>query len=98
MKDNILTVLKSKVFKVTLVCATLILVATATVWVVGGMRAIDYALGHANVTKDQVSHIRFEFEVERFIPEYQVSWYQDKREVEYTVHAFTGELLEIDRD
>lgn len=98
MKDNILKVVKNKTFKAVAISAIVVGIAVTALWVVGGFYAIDNALNHANLTKDQVSFIRFEFEMEKFIPEYQVSWYEDKREVEYTVHAFTGQLLEIDRD
>lgn len=98
MKEKILEVLKSKAFKVSIASIIAVVIAVTALWIAGGIYATNNALAHANLTKDQVSHIRFEFECERFIPEYQVSWYQDKREVEYTVHAFTGELLEVDYD
>lgn len=69
-----------------------------TAWAVGGANAIDNALAHAGITSDQVSFIRFELDLDDMLPRYEVKWYQGMQEVEYTVHAFTGQLLEIDYD
>lgn len=98
MKEKILEILKSKTFKAVAITVGVVAIGLTALWVAGGINATNNALIHANLTKDQVSHIRFEFEMERFIPEYQVSWYENQREIEYTVHAITGELLEIDID
>lgn len=68
------------------------------VWLYGGINASKYALGHANLSRDQVSFIRFSLDIDDFIPTYEVSWYQGNHEADYTVHAVTGQLLEYDWD
>lgn len=65
-------------------------------WGFGGLNARDNALRHANLDKNDVSYIRFSFDLDDLIPQYEVSWYQGTREMEYTVHAISGSLLEID--
>lgn len=69
------------------------LLVMGSIWAIGGQKASENALIHANLNKNQVSFIRYEFDFDDFIPTYEVSWYQDSREAEYTVHAFTGQLL-----
>ncbi len=68
------------------------------IWTVGGIQASNHALSHANLTRNQVSYLRFSLDVDDFIPTYEVSWYQNAREVEYTVHAVTGQLMGWDYD
>lgn len=67
-------------------------------WFAGGIQARDHALGHANTTKEQVDFIRFHFDLDDLIPQYEVSWQEGTRETEISVHAFTGQLLDYDRD
>lgn len=85
-----------KCAKKILLFALIVLLALAIIWVIGGNKASENALNHANLSKEDVSFIRYEFDFDNFIPTYEVSWYQDSREMEYTVHAITGQLLEID--
>lgn len=68
------------------------------VWCVGGLSASEQALAHAQRSRDEVSYVRFELDLDDFIPRYEVSWYEGTREVECTVHALTGQLIELDWD
>ncbi|MFI3251259.1 MAG: hypothetical protein R3Y07_09940 [Eubacteriales bacterium] len=75
-----------------------LLLVWVSIWGFGGYQASEYALHHANVTRNDVSFIRFNLDLDDFIPQYEVSWYQGTREAEVTVHAFTGQLLDLDWD
>lgn len=63
-----------------------------------GIKASSSALNYANLTKNDVSYIRFSFEFEDLLPEYEVKWNIGMREHEYKVHAFTGEILGYEMD
>lgn len=80
----------------------LVLLATVvlfgSIWAYGGIRASGQALGYANLSKNDVSYVRFELDLDDMLPKYDVKWYEGQREVEYTVHALTGQLLEVDYD
>lgn len=56
------------------------------------------ALEHAGFTEDQVSGLRVEYEIDDGIPEYEVDFYQDRWEYDYSIHAETGEILSYERD
>ncbi|MFI3253453.1 MAG: hypothetical protein R3Y63_03825 [Eubacteriales bacterium] len=87
-----------KYFKVAIFTGIPVILACALIWGVGGMKASDSALGHANLQKNQVSYLRFELDLDDFIPRYEVSWYEGQTKSEYTVHAISGQLLEVDID
>ncbi len=82
-----------KYAKRTLVVGVLGVTTLGAIWGIGGSKASEHALSHANLTKNQVSYIRYEFDFDDLIPTYEVSWYQNGRESEYTVHALTGQLF-----
>lgn len=74
------------------------LVVWTAIWGYGGYCASEQALNHANVSRSEVSFVRFNLDLDDFIPQYEVSWYQGTREAEVTVHALTGQLMDIDWD
>lgn len=84
--------------KKALLFATPIIVLSALAWGMLGYRASQTALLHANLSRDDVSYIRIQFDLDDMIPQYEVSWYENSRQVEYVVHAFDGQILEIDYD
>lgn len=75
-----------------------VLLLWTAIWGYGGYMATENALHHANVSRNQVAFIRFNLDLDDFIPQYEVSWYEGNRETEVTVHAFTGQLMDIDYD
>ncbi|MFI3116008.1 MAG: hypothetical protein R3Y12_07700 [Clostridia bacterium] len=68
-----------------------------TILTIGGIFATNNAFVHANLSKSQVSFIHFDFEIDDFIPQYDVSWYENSNEIKYTVHAFTGEVMKTNQ-
>lgn len=74
------------------------LVLFVGIWTAGGIQASNHALNHANLSRNEVNFIRFSLDLDDFIPTYEVSWYENAREVEYTVHAVTGQLIGWDYD
>ncbi len=67
------------------------------IWAYGGFRALDYALTHENLSRNQVKYPTFQLDLDDFRPTYEVEWYREGREQEFTLHAITGEMLEFDR-
>lgn len=60
--------------------------------------AENIALKHAGFTADQVDRLRTTYEVDDRVPEYEVQYFYDNMEYEYTIHAETGEIISYDWD
>ena len=58
--------------------------------------AEEIALLQAGFKADQVTGLHSEFDVDDGIPEYEVEFFQDGWEYDYTIHADTGEVLSYD--
>ena len=58
--------------------------------------AEEIALLQAGFKADQVTGLHTEYDVDDGIPEYEVEFFQDGWEYEYTIHADTGEVLSYD--
>lgn len=56
------------------------------------------ALTHAGVSEDDAVYLHSYYEIDDGVPEYEVSFYADYVEYDYTIHAETGDILEYDRD
>lgn len=56
------------------------------------------ALEAAGVTADSVTGLSTIYEIDDNVPQYEVDFYMDKTEYDYTIHAQTGEILEFDTD
>jgi uncharacterized membrane protein YkoI len=56
------------------------------------------ALTHAGVSEDDAVYLRSYYEIDDGIPAYEVEFYADYVEYDYTIHAETGDILEYDRD
>lgn len=87
-----------KVIKPLLVSGVIIGGICAIVWVIGGYLATNAALTYANLSRNQVSRISFDLDIDHFMPTYDIQWYMNAREHEYTVHALTGEILGMEID
>ena len=61
-------------------------------------QAQEIALNHAGFTADQVTNLHGDFDVDDGVPEYEVGFFQDGWEYDYTIHADTGDILEYDKD
>lgn len=72
--------------------------AIGLLWGIGGYRASQFALGNAGLSSNAVSRLSFEFDMEGFTPTYEIEWYNNAMKQEYKVHAFSGNILEIDWD
>lgn len=79
------------------VIALPLLVLALMVWIIGGVKASNTALEYANLTRGDVSYVSFELDVDDLIPQYEVTWYQGRAEVEHSVHAFTGDIINLNR-
>ena len=56
------------------------------------------ALTDAGLTAEEVQGLRTSYEVDDGLPEYEVEFYHDRWEYEYTIHAETGTILSFDKD
>lgn len=61
-------------------------------------KAQEIALAQAGFTAEQVTRLRVEFEYDNRIPQYDVSFREDRWEYEYEIHAETGEILSWEKD
>lgn len=87
-----------KLNKKVLAILGVVLISSLALFIGFGVRASSMALNYANLAKSDVSYIRFGFEIDDFLPEYEVKWNIGMREHEYKVHAFTGEILGYEID
>ena len=55
--------------------------------------AVSIALAHANLTEDQITHLRTEFGYDDGQPEYEVDFHYGGWEYDYDIHALTGKIL-----
>lgn len=60
--------------------------------------AQSIALKHAGFTKDQVSYLRAEYDIDDRIPEYDIEFREGQWEYEYEIHAETGTILSFEKD
>lgn len=60
--------------------------------------AESIALNHAGLTNADVTKLYTEYKIDDGIPEYEIQFYQDRLEYDYTIHAETGDILSHDRD
>ena len=58
--------------------------------------AEEIALLQAGFKADQVTGLHSEFDVDDGVPEYEVEFFRDGWEYDYTIHADTGEVLSYD--
>lgn len=60
--------------------------------------ALQVALDDLGFTKDQVTHIRTEYEMDDGVPRYDVEFHQGDWEYEFEIHAENGNILSFDKD
>lgn len=60
--------------------------------------AIAAALNHAGFTSEEVSGLYVESEMDDGVPEYEIQFYKDNVEYDYTIHAKTGAIISYDKD
>lgn len=63
-----------------------------------GEKAEAIALAHAGFTRDQVSRLYTEYEIDDGIPQFDVQFHEGRWEYEYEIHAETGAILSFDKD
>ena len=56
------------------------------------------ALEHAGLTKDQVTRLRTQYDREDGVVVYEVTFYDQRWEYEYKIHAETGRILDWEKD
>lgn len=56
------------------------------------------ALKHAGLSKDQVSRLKAEFDIDDGVPQYDVEFKYDGWEYEYEIHAESGKILKWDKE
>lgn len=61
-------------------------------------QAQQIALEYLNLTADQVTLIRSEYEIDDGIPQYDVEFLQGDWEYEFEIHGETGQILSYDKD
>ncbi|MDO4338560.1 MAG: PepSY domain-containing protein [Eubacteriales bacterium] len=65
---------------------------------IGMEEAKNIALSDEGVTEDEVVFSTLKYEKEHRRTVYKVEFYQGNREVEYEIDAYSGDILEVDRD
>ena len=61
-------------------------------------QAQQIALEYLDLTADQVTRIRSEYEIDDGIPQYDVEFLQGDWEYEFEIHGETGQILSYDKD
>lgn len=69
-----------------------------TVTLISGGEAEEIALNHAGLTKDQVTWLRAEYEIDNGRPQYEVEFHHGEWEYDYEIDAETGEVLGWSKD
>lgn len=69
-----------------------------TVTLISGAEAEEIALNHAGLTKDQVTWLRAEYEIDNGRPQYEVEFHYEQWEYDYEIDAETGEILGWDKE
>ena len=59
---------------------------------IGAKEAQNIALQHAGFQPSEVRMDRADYDFDDGVPEYEVEFYKDKMEYDYTIHALTGEV------
>lgn len=75
-----------------------ILLAGSILCILGGLNARSVALNHAGLTKDKVGFIEWDFDIDDFWATYEVEWYYNGIEYEYTINAFTANIVKYEWD
>ena len=60
--------------------------------------AQQIALNYVGLTKDQVTRMHTEYEIDDRIPQYDVEFRQGNLEYEFEIHAESGAILSFDKD
>ena len=63
---------------------------------IGKEKAKDIALAKAGLSEEEVSELKSEFELDKSIAIYEVSFIKDGMEYEYDIDALTGEIIDED--
>ena len=61
-------------------------------------KAEQIALDHLGLSKNQVTRLRTDYEIDDGIGHYDVQFYSGDWEYEFEIHAETGKILSCDRD
>lgn len=61
-------------------------------------RAKEIALSHAGLSAGEVYLSKAKFEDDDGVKVYEIEFYKDRMEYEYTIHAATGRILEFDAE
>lgn len=72
--------------------------APTQVTLISKEEAVSIALEHAGFTADQVTGLRVEFDPDDGRREWDVEFYSGGYEYDYTIHAETGKILDVDKD
>lgn len=56
------------------------------------------ALGHAGIAVEDATFLKVSFEYDNGIAQYEVEFYVDNKEYDYSILATTGEIIEFDYD
>lgn len=65
---------------------------------IGEDKALEIAIKDAGVTKADLTNIRVHLDVDDGVTEYEVEFYKGATEYEYSIDAYTGDILEKDID
>ena len=65
---------------------------------IGLEKAKEIALSDAGLDAAKVSFSKIKFEKDNHEVVYEVEFYQDRDEFEYTIDAYSGEVLKMERD
>lgn len=65
---------------------------------IGMERAREIALSDTGLDAGEVTFTKIKFEIDRRRVTYETEFYQGRTEYEYTIDAYSGEILEMERD
>ncbi len=56
------------------------------------------ALAHVGLTREEVTRLRVEYDIDDGVPQYEVEFYKDGWEYDFEIHAETGAILSYEKD
>ncbi|MFI3230455.1 MAG: hypothetical protein R3Y29_02760 [bacterium] len=87
-----------KYLKLFSIGALVIVTLGTSICILGANNAKEFALTHAGFSEQDISFVKWDFDLDNFLATYDIEWYHNNLEYEYKIHALTGEVLKYEID
>lgn len=93
---NMESILKNKTFKNSIFAIIGVSILGGGLCISGANNAKNLALNHAGILKSDIPFIKWSFDFDDFVATYDVEWYYNNMEYEYTIHATSGQIIKYE--